>query len=335
MVDSQFLATLNNEMKLHHNYINYIDMSNNLIKIKNIRNSEFQSFSSYAKEFITDKRTFEYKSIIISLYGALERNVEKLILETLEHTTQTTEYDELDKVLQDYHLNNSLKLISILHQKRPKFEHINVNDIICNLYECINNKRSQLNTEAFLISGGNYKHEKIIDSFKSIGMDLNFIESETEYRKLAITINNIVERRNEIAHGAEGIELLDTITLKDYISEIEHYFKILYNKINKKLLINHLQANYGKFKSIKVFNKICVIAINIKNITVNKDDEIYFSNSSKEFYNAKIIGIKDNSVDVQTIKVEDTEKTITIKLECNHPLPDKCCIYFQINKNGT
>jgi hypothetical protein len=184
--------------------------------------------------FRTDKRIFEYKASIISLYGLLEKYVEIWIKEYLDSLSRVVpEYNQVDKKIRDNHFELSLKLINTISTRESaKYQHLTKEEVLKKLNECIVNPSNyQINTEAFVLLSGNLKHNKIVELFKYLNLDLNHellsndelnneigldknTISQTSKDDLYNKINDLVERRNEIAHGSEVLEFYN-------ISELE------------------------------------------------------------------------------------------------------------------
>jgi hypothetical protein len=180
--------------------------------------------------FRVDKKVFEYKATIISLYGTLEKFIETWIKEYLDILSNIVpEYNQIDEKIREQHFELSLKLIStITSRESAKYQHITKEQVLSKLNNCIENPSDyNFNTEAFVLLSGNLKHKKIVELFKPLNIDLNgklninqrFIQYCQEKRQiknianlqadfLYEKINDLVERRNEIAHGSEVIENL-------------------------------------------------------------------------------------------------------------------------------
>ncbi|MCP4345072.1 MAG: hypothetical protein GY795_06045 [Desulfobacterales bacterium] len=131
---------------------------------------------NHYRTFGTDKKVFEYKAIIISLYGLLEKYVEVWIKEYLDTLSDIiSEYNEIDEKIREKHFELSLKLISaITSRESAKYQHLSKEDVLKKLNDCIVNPSAyKINTEAFVLLSGNLKHNKIAELFKKINVDLN------------------------------------------------------------------------------------------------------------------------------------------------------------------
>ena len=163
----------------------------------------------------------------------------------------------MDEKIRDNHFELSLKLINTITTREiSKYPHLTKEDVLKKLNECIVNPSNyQINTEAFVLLSGNLKHNKIVELFKYLNLDLNnellknqdlnneigldrITISQTSKNYLYNKINDLVERRNQIAHGSEVLDLLDISTLEPYIQFLAKYcqaiFEILFEQVIKQ-----------------------------------------------------------------------------------------------------
>ncbi len=261
------------------------------------------------------KKKFNYKSLIISLYGLVENFAEKFIIEYLQNLSAIiAEYPNLKNKIKDNNLFNSANLaLKVIDQKNAKYNHIKEADIISNLHSCLTNSPNyQMNLESFTILAGNLKHSKMCELFKQIDIDLNagFIKhtdfnlssSENQFKKL----DELVELRNEVAHGGLN-SLLDSSEVEEYVDFIDRYFTNL-----QKLLSIDLEQE--KLNYWVKFN-----AVELEDATVFKGNIIGFTNSkniSGTNQSLVIIVRKDKSFTTATIDEIRTydNKDVTLKL---------------------
>ncbi|NJO02402.1 MAG: hypothetical protein HC880_12580 [Bacteroidia bacterium] len=125
-------------------YINHIDHINQVIKYKlNPHDTEqirelISKVQEHNQDFKT-KKIFEYKAIVISLYGYLEKFVEDLIVEYLSALNSIVDnYSDLPNQIKNTHFDLSAKLLQNLglakYANRTTKE-----EIIRKLHSCIEN----------------------------------------------------------------------------------------------------------------------------------------------------------------------------------------------------
>jgi hypothetical protein len=319
------LASFQNEILELREHINYIT---------NV-SSEINSSSPLSRyvNSITKKR-FNYKSLIISLYGIVENYSEKFIIKYLEVISSSiTEYSNLKDIIKNQNIQNSATLIlKIIDQKNLKYNHLKEIDLITNLYTCVNNHPNYLiNYEAFTILSGNLKHSKIQGLFKQVGVDLNsgFIlhtdfnlsNTENQFKKL----DELVEMRNEIAHGNTST-LLDPSQIEEYVDFIEKYFTNLYKLLLvdlKQEELKYWKNNHSlKLENTKVFNGNIIGFNNIQNIVISNSSLIIVEKSGTP------------NVSYQTASVLNIKKfpnnDITLKLSSVSNLKDNQQFYIKL-----
>ncbi|MEA5528674.1 MAE_28990/MAE_18760 family HEPN-like nuclease [Dolichospermum sp. UHCC 0684] len=286
------------------------------------------TLKDHDRSFRTDKRIFEYKASIISLYGLLEKYVELWIKEYLDSLSNVVpEYNKIDQKIRDNHFELSLKLINtITTRETAKYQHLTKEEVLKKLNDCIvNPTKYQINTDAFVLLSGNLKHNKIVELFNKLNLDLNDellkneelkneiglnqntisrIEKDILYNK----INDLVERRNQIAHGSEEVDdILSISELEPYIQFLDKYCQAIFQTLFEELI---------KQESIHIFEKIenvintygnKVLAFELENYTIKVGDMLIVETKEGQFYKKPILTIQLKNESYQELTV--LEKT--------------------------
>lgn len=150
-------------------YIEHIRLINN-IAVNNRGESEasLQTFIKHLVSFSRSKKIFEYKSIIVSLYGILEKYINIWIREHIDKIPNLIlKYDSLPEKLKKNNFALSIKLISLIAENRfAKYDPLNKEEILFRLNDCLKSTDDySLNSEAFMPLSGNLKHSKIVEAF--------------------------------------------------------------------------------------------------------------------------------------------------------------------------
>ncbi|NJS10064.1 MAG: hypothetical protein HC789_06595 [Microcoleus sp. CSU_2_2] len=89
--------------------------------------------------FRTERRVFEYKAAIISLYGLLEKYIETWIKEYFDSLCSLIcDYQNLDEKIRDNHFELSLKLINTITTRDiVKYQHLTKEEVLRKLNNCI------------------------------------------------------------------------------------------------------------------------------------------------------------------------------------------------------
>ena len=300
----------------HIQYVNdvaaYAILETDNEQIRNLLNT----LKEHDRSFRTDKRIFEYKASIISLYGLLEKYVELWIKEYLDSLSNVVpEYNKIDQKIRDNHFELSLKLINtITTRETAKYQHLTKEEVLKKLNDCIvNPTKYQINTDAFVLLSGNLKHNKIVELFNKLNLDLNDellkneelkneiglnqntisrIEKDILYNK----INDLVERRNQIAHGSEEVDdILSISELEPYIQFLEKYCQAIFQTLFEQVIKNESIHTFQKVENvIKIFgNK--VLAFAIENYTIKVGDMLIIQTKEGRFYKKPILTIELNN----------------------------------------
>lgn len=326
----------------HIQYVNdvsaYAVLETDNEQIRNLLNT----LKEHDRSFRTDKRIFEYKASIISLYGLLEKYVELWIKEYLDSLSNVVpEYNKIDQKIRDNHFELSLKLINtITSRETAKYQHFTKEEVLKKLNDCIvNPTKYQINTDAFVLLSGNLKHNKIVELFNKLNLDLNEellkneelkseiglnqntisrIEKDILYNK----INDLVERRNQIAHGSEEVDdILSISELEPYIQFLEKYCQAIFQTLFEQVIKNESIHTFQKVENvIKIFgNK--VLAFAIENYTIKVGDMLIIQTKEGRFYKKPILTIElNNQREPEFTITEKTKIAVSVdyKIKDNH-----------------
>jgi hypothetical protein len=326
----------------HIQYVNdvsaYAVLETDNEQIRNLLNT----LKEHDRSFRTDKRIFEYKASIISLYGLLEKYVELWIKEYLDSLSNVVpEYNKIDQKIRDNHFELSLKLINtITSRETAKYQHFTKEEVLKKLNDCIvNPTKYQINTDAFVLLSGNLKHNKIVELFNKLNLDLNDellkneelkneiglnqntisrIEKDILYNK----INDLVERRNQIAHGSEEVDdILSISELEPYIQFLEKYCQAIFQTLFEQVIKNESIHTFQKVENvIKIFgNK--VLAFAIENYTIKVGDMLIIQTKEGRFYKKPILTIElNNQREPEFTITEKTKIAVSVdyKIKDNH-----------------
>lgn len=280
------LIEFEKQIKSINTHLKIIEQYNKILK--NYRNNDVD----FIINNITEERVFTYRSNIISLYGAFEHFLESVIREYIQsvHIYLESFNDWGEKVT-----NNYIDLWKKLHGKLsyPKFNTITSNSMVENLYDVILNNKSKLMPECYLQNGGNYKSTIISNMFNDIGIDdINanlykydplktyLLDKYPSSQKLDVSkkkelyfqkLDDLVERRNEIAHGSTSTDLIDNDMFADMLLYISCYAKSLNSFLTDKIYEKQWKSNNNTtIKIDKVFHHNGNVALlHIESTNVN------------------------------------------------------------------
>lgn len=254
-----------NQVREYFKHIQYVDDMVNCA-VSETDNEQIQvslnKLTEHHRNFRTDRKIFEYKASIISLYGLLEKQIEIWIQEYLDLLAiLAINYNNIDEKIRNNHFEFSLKLITtITSRENAKYQHLTKEEVLKKLNQCIVNPENYtFNTEAFVLLSGNLKHKQIVKLFELINVSLNEalkrnitliqyfrnergitnisnVDTDFLYNK----IDDLVERRNQIAHGSERLDnildISETVQVLNQDDFSKHSSSILHEFLLSTLL---------------------------------------------------------------------------------------------------
>lgn len=325
-----------NQVREYLKYIQYVDDLAGYVVLET-DNEQIKALLNTLKEhyrtFGTGKKIFQYKATIISLYGLLEKYVEIWIKEYLDSLSSlVSEYSQIDERIRNNHFELSLKLINtITTRESAKYQHLTKEQVLVKLNNCIVNPTNyQINTEAFVLLSGNLKHDKIVEVFKPLNVDLNsgLVKNESLNNEIGLPpneisrkekailynkVNDLVERRNQIAHGSETLDILDTSGLEPYIQFLEKYCQAIFETLTEEFIKQESIHTFQKIeKVVKIFGGK-VLAFEIENYTIKVGDILIVETIDKKFYKKQILTIELNNESHQELKIyEKTNIAVSV-----------------------
>lgn len=326
------LDEFNINLKSIEDYISHIGLVNNLVENnKNIQSEALILFEKHMKEFHVAKKIFEYKSIIISIYGLMENTISLLIQKHVSNIPRIVNYySDLEEKFKDRHFNLSIKLIStIIEGKYAKYENIDKEIILKNLFDLQSNMSDYiLNSEAYIPSSGNLKHSKILEAFQSLDIDLSSVlNSEKSF------IDELVSRRNEIAHGGKIDQILNIMMFPEYINSVNQCIEKISNSIIKKesdyQLKNELKYSYTTIEIIHCIHNNSILCFQLNNNSIKVGDNLIIEDANRNIFKRNIIDIQVNNKSINNI---ETTNIIDIGVNLGNDgqnIKDNQCFYIQ------
>jgi hypothetical protein len=354
-----YLLSFKKDIDSIREYIKHIKLINN-IGLKNRDSTEkllgdsqlknsLNEFSEHLYSFSTDKKLFEHKAIVISLYGVLEKHIGIWIQEHIDTLPNIIiSYDKLPEKIYKSHFDLSIKLISLISENKfSKYEHLKKEDVLIRLSSCINNSLDyKLNSDSFTPLSGNLKHSKIVEAFKPLDIDIvKNLKNNNKFSKflketygdniankgdeLFAKIDDLVTQRNDIAHGVNIDNILNITEFDDYIEFLENYGQAIFETIIEKEIQYEASFLYTEIKNIKgVYNKK-ILCFEIENNKIKVGDNIIIKTTDDNFIKKEILEIqKDNEV---FDELDITDKT-DIGINLGSGIAKNQIFYIKTNK---
>lgn len=316
-MENIYLENFQKDIKNIKEYITHINLVNDLTKSK--EENLIKNFIEHFKNFRTEKKRFEHRAIIISLYGILENHINIWVQEHINNIPIILkDVNLLPKNILESNFNLSIDLVSILRKQKnnPKYEDITKEDIIKKL----NSDKFELNSEAFISNSGNLTHTKIIELLKPLEININKTNDPNSniIKSNKSNIDTLVSLRNEISHGTN----IDTIItdFSEYIDSLEQYGKGVFNIIKEKeqeyKIKYEIEYEFEQINDIYEIIDNSIILFSLKNNSLSIDNFLIIKTNDNNLYKKKIISIEVNKNKKDTIETP-TEIDIGIELEKN------------------
>jgi len=324
-------------------YISYNEACNKVIsseKTLGVKSSTALSELIDITDSFYRKRVFEYNSYIITLYGLFERFLEDILSEYLEALLLNYQkYNELPLKIKNTHLKSTVAVLKNLDN--PKFRSLTEEKLVFNLNEAINNNKTILNIDGFTNHSYNFKQKIIAEYLSDAGLenisaslkkfsplrewlDEKYQEpGEVHYEVAFQIVNDLAQRRNDVAHGVANIELLNVSFIKEYIEYLKLYCETMFNIVDSTLLGLYYGTLKSNFTLISVIDGQIVCGT-VNNITISVGDRVLIKR-------AKTNSPRYITASIEAIQVEETPKekivvsnSTNIGLKLNKRVKDNC-----------
>ena len=292
------------------------------------------------KRNISKERIYNYNANIISLYGFFEHFIESLIEEYVESLiNQIKRFDDNHTNIK----NNFFSRWEKLHGKLgyPKYSHLTENQLIQLLYDSKINNKNNLIPEYYYQNGGNYKHSVICECFNYLGIDISHemkaydplhsyfvskgIMDQTEEGILYDMLNDLVARRNDVAHGNSS-SILDLSYFKEYVYFLELYAKTINALLNDRLYELKWNGGSNPTISIKHLYRNSIVEIEVENFVIEVGDMVIVKEPNgnyPKYSTREVISINKNRTDMKEFITYDKD-TVALGLSTN--IKKKCTL---------
>lgn len=335
------LERFKTELNQIREYLKHIQYVNNVVGYAVLEEDNeaikalLNSLKEHDRSFKTDKRVFEYKAAIISLYGVLEKYIETWIKEYLDSLSNLVpNYNELDEKIRNNHFELSIKLINIIiSRESAKYQHLTKEEVLRKLNTCLVNPTNyQINTEAFVLLSGNLKHNKIVEIFKLLNLDLNneLIKNESLNNEVGLQtkeitrrekdivynkINDLVERRNQIAHGSETLDdILGISGLEPYIQFLEVYCQAIFETLFEEFIKQESIYTFQKIEKVVQIFGSKILGFEIENYRIKVGDLLIIETAEGRFYKKPILEIQSNNITYPELTISE-KINISVRVE--------------------
>ena len=284
----------------------------------------------FEKISISCKKIIDYHAVIISLYGAFESFVESICTSYLKRLNEIIPtYESFPDKIKENHIIFSSELILELH--KSKYSSLDQLNIIKNMYDCVNSQSPfRINCEAFIMHNTNLRPAVLNEIFTRIGIngicnqikntdlfrdyyakknDINSeqtasVISKLDLDELFIKINDLIEKRNLVAHSwiDETVDL--NIIKEDYVAFFEVFCNALYHLLEESISGFEVLFKGKKITIVRIFNK-CILCFNNDNAAIRIGGKILIKKTDSSYTYGFIESIEHNHQRIENVR--DTE----------------------------
>jgi hypothetical protein len=321
--------TLRDGLSLLRHYIDGLDKQDALLLLEpatcGAAQAQIQDLQSHFRPQ-NNKARYDYNTIIISLYGYLERFIEELIGEYLAIlSSHVLRFSDLPSSIQLNHLALSLDLVRRADYQRNAGT-IRVDEVVARLHSCFSTPdRYQLNGQAYAQHNANFRQSVVIETLGRCGLaDIApalrqsepltaFLKQEDPDRDMQTYLaagddvvfarmNDLANRRNDVAHGMLVDDLLSRDFLRNYIGFVDAYARGLGLVVYERTLPFRLPSAQKLGAAIRVIDhRIVCINLPSGQITVGDILIARTQDPSRPYKAGPIKSIEQNNSSLVTI----------------------------------
>lgn len=279
---------------------------------------------------------YHYRSNVVSLYGLFEQFIEDIIKEYIKQLCRIQPiYSNLNKNLKENYPDLSFSLYRKLEW--PKFNYLRSSQVTEGLYNAINLDKSIILSEPFILNGGNYRYDEIKNALTRIGvtnldnelrkyppLNQDFVVKynnpawktvSTEF--LYFDLNDLVDRRNDIAHGANQMPSIKGVDLKNVTIDFVKKFAESLNSFLGDNLFDYLFQINSYYHPLNVFQHI-VGGFELQSITIKTNQHVLCKKPAGIVPKYEMMVIQDiqmNGTNYTTLVVPSSPTQLGIKFD--------------------
>lgn len=330
-MNAEILKPFIKDISAIREYINFINLVNKIEMATPAGDDDLLAdLRGHLQTFGVSKKIFEYKSITISLYGILEKSISLWIKEYISHLPKiVNNYNDLPDAFRENHFDLSVKLLTLIGEKKhAKYESLEKEKVLAKLSSCIENPSGfQLNSDAFYPRSGNLKHKKIVEALNYLDIQLTADLKTVGQREggflydalpnvenrgpdLFRLIDDLVTRRNDIAHGSDIDDILSITEFGEYIDFLEGYGIAVFQTLTEKLIefeAKYLYQNIDTADVKGIYRKGSVLCFTIENSVISKGDDIIIELVEGGFIKKEILDIQKDNESFELLTITDPE----------------------------
>jgi RiboL-PSP-HEPN len=308
------------------------------------RNSELLDLKNIAPS-LNDWQVYDHCSAVTRLYAIYENFVENIITDWIVLLPNLfPNYSDLAEEVRSTHQIGVAQLLQELKKKKSRFEHLSVEEVIRGLFLGVSNSDNQydLVPEAFLLHDQNLRKEALEKLFADAGLpkawnwierhrDMKFFIEEVRANENTPEgeLKQLIDYRNESAHGGIVSSFLDTNTLLALCDFVEALCRSLAELITYKII--ERRKSIGQINQVgkitEWFKKPNAGVAIVKNTSLSVGNFIFLVNERISYCQLAIIqNIQLNEENQEKVAIVD-ETEVGLKFDI--PAKKDLLIYIE------
>ena len=227
------------------------------------------------RRYVLVRRRFDYAAFVVALYASLEKFVEDLIAAYAQLESRRLHYVNLPEKLRDKHLSRTAEMLSRRRIGEGRYVGLTELEVVKNLFECLNGVETYtLNRAAVVAHDVNLRVDEINRLFAAIGIEgvcnrvrradalldwyrkanqLDDDPQDVPARDIEERIKELVERRNQIAHGGGNpTDLLGVDKMRDAVDFIQAFVQSIFaTAVGSYLEAHHHAASADRVELVQ------------------------------------------------------------------------------------
>lgn len=306
------------------------------------------------RRYLTLRRQYDYAAFVVALYASFERFTETLVAEYVRQVSSFVPYKDLPDNLTRKHLVQSAEMLSRKRLGEGRYANLSSVSVAESLYKCLSGAETySLTSEAVIAHDTNLRYLDVGKLLGDVGINdfcqnlpniesvwAWFIKTElgceegeavertTERDSTVKTIfesrlNDLVERRNEVAHrGGDADELLGHAEMLDRIAVIRILAEAMFEcSVSSYLKLRTKDTGYASRVEIVEgpYKAGSVIVISPPPVPIFKGQSSFILYADGRVRWGAVVGLMVNGKPTELVNPGDVDSTVGVELNirCN------------------
>lgn len=303
------------------------------------------------RQYLTLRRQYDYAAFVVALYASFERYTEALIAEYARLISSFISYNDLPQSLIKKHLVQSAEMLSRKRLGEGRYSNLLPVNVAESLFKCLSGDENYtLTSEAIVAHDTNLRYNDVSKLLGEVGVsdfwtklpsvdvvfkwfvreevgdaeDTEAPKRTPEIDSIIRTIfesrlNDLVERRNEVAHRGGGAEqLMGQAEMLSRITFVETLTEAMFNLSSAAYLKLRTQdATYASNVNIVEgpYKLGSVIVIDPPSFSLYRGQTLFIILASGDVRWGRIVNLMSDSVSKETIEPGSISGTVGIELD--------------------